>query len=81
MERIEPTGDERADWRVALATAQIINNVCAALGAKGRQLEPKDLLLRFTDRSLYPEQNTLKMKLRAWLGAARGGGRKKPRKR
>lgn len=67
MEAVEPLDEERADWRVALSTAQIINHVCAALGVR-KSVEPKDLLLKFESGHQYPSSDQLKMKLTAWLG-------------
>lgn len=66
MGAVEPFGEERADWRVALSTAQVINHVCAALGVR-KSVDPKDLLLKFgaSHQSLSADQ--LKAKLSAWL--------------
>lgn len=70
LERVEPLGAERDDWRSALMASQIINHLGAALGSKV-QVRPKDLLLRFEAAAL-PSFKTVMMKLLSWKSTMNG---------
>jgi len=64
-ERIEVREEDRADLRVALSTAQIINHICGALGAKV-SLTADDVLLRTDPGTMFPSEDALQMKMNGW---------------
>lgn len=68
--RIEPFGEERADWRAALV-ASVIAEVHRGRTKRRKPFQPKDFLLKFEAKKAQSWQNQLQFV--EMLNAAFGG--------